>query len=53
VRAASEAVRAAWLTPERAGDVDASTRHAFAMFARVRDDGARVGRVVSAAPPTP
>lgn len=53
VRVASEAVQAAWLTPERAGDVDQSTRQAFAMFARVRHDGVRVGRVVLPAPPSP
>jgi 8-oxo-dGTP diphosphatase len=51
VRVASEAVRAAWLSPEHAGPVDESTRHAFEMFARARRDGASAGRLVSPAVP--
>lgn len=51
VRPASEAVRAAWLAPDRAGDIDESTRRAFETFTRSRADGARVGRLISPAPP--
>lgn len=53
VHVASEALLAAWLTPDRAGDVDESTRHAFAMFTRVRRDGARTGRLLPPAAPAP
>lgn len=49
VHPASEAVHAAWLTPERTGDVDDSTRRALETFARAGHDHARVGRLV---PPT-
>jgi 8-oxo-dGTP pyrophosphatase MutT (NUDIX family) len=51
VRPASEAVRAAWLTPEQTGPVDGSTRHAFTMFARARAEGASAGQVISASSP--
>lgn len=51
VQVASEAVRAAWLSPEHAGPVDESTLGAFDMFARARRDGAPVGRLVSPAAP--
>lgn len=51
VRPASEAVRAVWLAPELAGPVDDSTRHAFAMFARTRAEGASAGRLISTSPP--
>lgn len=47
VRVSSEAVRAAWLTPARAGSVDYSTGNAFAEFARVRRPGARTGRLLT------
>lgn len=51
VRVASEAVSAAWLRPDQAGDIDESTRRAFAMFTRSRVDGARTGRLITPAPP--
>jgi 8-oxo-dGTP diphosphatase len=51
VHPASEAVRAAWLAPDRAGDIDDSTRRAFETFTRAGVDGARVGRLISPATP--
>jgi 8-oxo-dGTP pyrophosphatase MutT (NUDIX family) len=51
VRPASEAVRAAWLAPDRIGDVDDSTRRALETFSRAGREGARTGRLVSPAPP--
>jgi ADP-ribose pyrophosphatase YjhB (NUDIX family) len=51
VRAASEAIGAAWLRPDGAGEVDDSTRRAFAMFLRSRHEQAQAGRLISPAPP--
>ena len=42
----SEAVRAAWLTPDDAGPVDEPTTQAFAAFRGSRRAGAHLGRVV-------
>jgi 8-oxo-dGTP pyrophosphatase MutT (NUDIX family) len=53
VRAASEAIGADWLRPDDAGEVDDSTRRAFAMFLRNRHDRTQTGRLLSTAqPPT-
>jgi 8-oxo-dGTP diphosphatase len=49
VQVASEAARAAWLTMEKAGQVDGPTAHAFAEFTRARRPGAQVGRLLSGA----
>lgn len=51
VRVASEAVRAAWLRPDQAGDIDESTRRAFAMFLRSQTNATRTGRLVTPASP--
>lgn len=51
VHAASEAFDATWLHPDDAGEVDDSTRRAFAMFLHNRREGLRPGRLISAAPP--
>lgn len=48
ISAGSEAYRAAWLTPEQAGDVDEPTAQAFALLARSRDPAAHRGRVLPA-----
>lgn len=44
-RAGSEAIEAAWLTPEEAGPVDIPTAEAFAMFARFRGPRPHRGRL--------
>jgi 8-oxo-dGTP pyrophosphatase MutT (NUDIX family) len=51
--AGSEAFRATWLHPDRAGNVDEPTAQAFALLNRTRQPGARAGRVLSASPRDP
>jgi len=50
VVAASEAVEAAWLTPEEAGAVDEPTAQALRTFERSRQPGARAGRLLDPPP---